>query len=173
MPKPLTVWITTNWKILQGVGIPDYLTCLLRNLYAGQEATVRTGHSPLDCREIKPVNPKGNQSWIFIGRTDADTETPPILWPPDAKNWLIGKDPDPGKDWRQEEKGQQRMRWLDGIINSMDMSLSKLRKLVMDREPWSAAAAVHGVAKSRTWLSDWTELINLIKKYAVFTKICT
>ena len=63
----------------------------------------KTLESPLDCKEIKPVNPKGNQSWMFIGRTDAKTETP-IVWPPDAKNWLIGKDPDAGKDWKQEEK---------------------------------------------------------------------
>ena len=109
--------------------------------------------SPLDCKEIQPVHPKGSQSCVSIGRTDAEAETP-ILWLPDAKNWLIWKDHDAGKHWMWE-KGTTEDEMAGWHHRLLDMSLHKLWELVMDREGWRAA--VHGVIKSRTRQSDWTE----------------
>ena len=110
----------------------------------------KTLESPLDSKEMKPVNPKRNQPWILTGRTDGEAEAP-LHWPPDAKRWLSGKDPHAGKDWGQ--KGWHRMRQVDSTTNSMDKSMSKLWEMVKDREAWHAT--VHGVTKNRTWLSDW------------------
>ena len=122
--------------------------------------TTITLESSLDSKDNKPVNPRGNQPWIFIGRTDTEAEAP-IIWPPDAKSQLTGKTLMLGKIEGKRKRGWQGMKWFGGITDSMDMSSSKLRETVKDRE--ACHAAVHRFSKSRTWLSDWTEL-NVIFK---------
>ena len=119
----------------------------------------KTLESLLDCKESQPVNPKGYQSWIFIGRTDAEAETP-ILWLPDVKNWVIWKDPVAGKDWRQEEKGTTEMKWLGGTTDSMDMSLSEPGSRWWIGKPGVLHPWGHKESVMTEWL-NWTELMCL------------
>ena len=134
------VWI---WEL-------DYKeSCVLENWCFWTLVLEKTLESPLDCEEIKPVHPRWDQSWIFIGKTDAEAETP------NEKSWLIWKDPDAGRDWGQEEKGMTEVEMV-GCHHWLDGHEFELWELVMDREAW--CAAVHGVTKSQTRLSDWNEL---------------
>ena len=130
----------------------------LKNWYFQIVVLEKTLQSSLDCKELKPVNPKRNPPWIFIGRTDAEADDP-ILWSPDGKNQLIGKDPDAGKDWRQKKRAaEDKMvgwyHWLSGC------EFEKLWEMVKDRE--ACSAAVHWFAKSQTWLSNWTTTLLII-----------
>ena len=144
----------------------------MKNWYFWTVLLEKTLESPLNCKELKPIIPKGNQSWIFIGRTDAEAETP-ILWPLDAKNWLIGKDPDAGKDWRQEEKGRQRdemvgwHHWLDGHEFEQALGVGDGQESLACCSPWgckeSDMTSVHSVQSlSRVWLfaTPWTAALQ-------------
>ena len=130
----------------------------------------KTLENPLDCKDIQPVHPKGDQGWVLIGRTDAEAETP-ILWPPDEKSWLTGKDPVARKDWGREEKGTTEDE-MAGWHHRLDgHRFGWTPELVLDREAWRAAA--HGVIKSRTQLSNWTELIpNVLSLVLYLLALC-
>ena len=127
----------------------------LKNWYFWTVVLEKTLESPLNFKEIKPVNPKGNQPWIFIGRTDGEAEAP-ILWLPDVKNWVIGKDPDAGKDWRQKEKGMTEDAMVGSHHRLNGHEFEQVPGVVDGQE--SLVCCIHGATKSQTWLSDWTEL---------------
>ena len=146
MVSPVHVWM---WELDHKEG------WALKNWCFWTVVLEKTLESPLECKQIKPVNPKENQPWMFIGRTDAEAEAP-ILWLPDVENWLIRKDPDAGKDWGQKEKGITEDEMIEWHHRLSACGLGWT--LGVDDGQGGLACAVHGVAKSRTWLSDWTEL---------------
>ena len=125
----------------------------------------KTLESPLDCKEIQPFLPKGDQSWVFIGRTEVEAETL-ILWPPDAKSWLIWKDLNPGKDWGQEEKGMTEDEIVEWHHQLQGHEFEQAPDMVKDREAW--CAGVHGVTESQTWLSNWTTTISTVLLRDIF-----
>ena len=136
---------------------------MLKNWCFWTAVLEKTLKSPLGCKEIKPVHPKGDQSWVLIGRTDAEAETP-LLWPPHVKSWFIGKDPDPGKDWKQQEKGTTEDEVVDGITDSMEVSLSKLlgdgQGGLVFYHPWDHRVGHDWVAKL-----NWTELSKRVASF--------
>ena len=137
----------------------------LKNWYFQIVVLKNTLESPLDSKEIKPVKPKRTEPWTSIGRTDAETEAP-MLWSPVLKSWLTGKDPNIDKTEGKRRQGQQRIRWIESITNSVNMSLGKLQEMVKDRE--AQHAVVQGTAKSRTWLSEWTTTTSWRQRICIF-----
>ena len=162
-------WVSSSHKVAKVFPVVMYRweldykeSWVLKNWCFWTTVLEKTLGSPLDCKEMQPVNPKGNQVWIFIGRTDAEAETP-IYWPFHAKNWLTGKDPDAGKDWRQEEKGTTENEMVGWHTDLMNMSLSKLWELVVDREAWRGCSPWGRKESDMTERLNWTELRDCIK----------
>ena len=174
------ITLPTKVRVVKAVGFPvvmygmselDHQEGWVLKNWCFWAVLLETLESPLDSKEIKPVNPKGNQPWIYIGRADAEAEAP-ILWPLDVKNQLIGKDPDAGKDWRQEEKGTKEDEMVGWHERFNRHSLRKFQEIVKDRESW--CAAVHGVARSRTWhrLNSNKALLQLFQPLNSFLWLC-